>query len=560
MSRIRTGQQFESLLQPGDTCWRTSLAERATLLVDGEEYFAALRTALLRARHLIVIAGWDFDTRIHLPPRPNASGEALSAPSQLGELLGYLLHTRPGLQIHVTRWNYHWIYRDDREPDTRRQLQSRGVHFLEDARHPATGCVHHKIVVIDAALAFIGGIDLTHHRWDTREHLPTDPRRRGINGRPYMPVHDTQLCVSGPVVADIAAYLRENWPAGRAPSEVDSPEDCWPDDLPVHFERINAGVCRTLPAPPAAQPVREVEAFYLAAIGRVRHSLYLENQYFTCTRIAEAIARRCREAPALQGLLVGMERPKTPVELHTMGHGLQRFSRVLAANGASQRVPLVAALCDGAGINLHSKLGLFDDRWLTVGSANLNRRSMGFDVECNLVLEAVSAEHRQRMAELRNQLLAEHTSSTPRAVAEQVSSSGLASLADQGRGRRRLATLNPEALAAHLGPLLVPLFDRDRHLIPPVSPRAASKPRASVPQRAAAVLLLALGGLAWWDDAPTLAPTLQSLTRSVDAVIDELQMATAAALLPNAKAHQPSRAHRTEAACGGSCISARGNP
>lgn len=141
MSRIRTGQQFESLLQPGDTCWRTSLAERATLLVDGEEYFAALRTALLRARHLIVIAGWDFDTRIHLPPRPNASGEALSAPSQLGELLGYLLHTRPGLQIHVTRWNYHWIYRDDREPDTRRQLQSRGVHFLEDARHPATGCV-----------------------------------------------------------------------------------------------------------------------------------------------------------------------------------------------------------------------------------------------------------------------------------------------------------------------------------------------------------------------------------------------------------------------------------
>jgi phospholipase D1/2 len=554
MSSNRTDHRFESLLRPGETCWRAAPADRATLLIDGEDYFSALRLALLQARKLIVIAGWDFDSRVHLPTRHNATGEALAAPTQLGDLLGYLARTRPGLQIHVSRWNYHWIYRDDREPDTRRQLESRGIYFYEDDRHPTTGCVHHKIVVIDDALAFIGGIDLTHHRWDTREHLPGDARRRGMNGQPYMPVHDTQLCVSGPVVADIAAYLRENWPDGVPPPEVASPGDCWPEGLPVHFERINAAVCRTLPTPPAEQPIREIEAFYLAAIDRVQSSLYLENQYFTCTRIAEAIARRCREAPALQGLLVGMERPKTPVELHTMGHGLQQFSRVLAANGASERVPLVAALSNGAGINLHSKLGLFDDRWLTVGSANLNRRSMGFDVECNLVLEAVSAEHRQRMAELRNDLLAEHTSSTPHAVSEHVHSRGLASLPELSHGPRRLVALNPESLAAHLGPLLVPLFDRDRHLIPPVQPRTA-RPRSSAPPRAAAVLL-ALGGLAWWDGAFTL----QSLTRSVDAALDELQMAAAASLLPKIQARQPAHAQRPDAACASPCIPARGNP
>src|SRR5690606_7427362 len=169
----------------GETCWRASLAERATLLIDGQEYFAALRSALLRARELIVIAGWDFDTRVYLPPRADAAGEALSAPMQLGELLGYLLQTRPGLQIHVARWNYHWLYRDDREADTREQLERRGVRFYEDSNHPTTGCVHHKVVVIDDALAFIGGIDLTHSRWDTREHLPCDTRRRDADGEAY---------------------------------------------------------------------------------------------------------------------------------------------------------------------------------------------------------------------------------------------------------------------------------------------------------------------------------------------------------------------------------------
>src|SRR5262245_54594911 len=56
-----------SLLREGDTCWKVSTARRATLLIDGEDYFNALRSALLSARRQILIAGWDFDTRAQLP-------------------------------------------------------------------------------------------------------------------------------------------------------------------------------------------------------------------------------------------------------------------------------------------------------------------------------------------------------------------------------------------------------------------------------------------------------------------------------------------------------------
>jgi phospholipase D1/2 len=195
-----------SLLRQGETCWRTAVATRATLLVDSEQYFGALRRSLLQAQRQVLIAGWDFDSRILLPPAPGDPPDG--APLQLGDLLGYLVRRRPGLQIHVARWDYHWLYGADREADTRKQLESRGVRFYEYRDHPLTACVHHKIVVIDDRLAFCGGIDLTHERWDTSRHEPGERRRTVPSGASYRPVHDTQLCVAGPVAAQLGEYLR----------------------------------------------------------------------------------------------------------------------------------------------------------------------------------------------------------------------------------------------------------------------------------------------------------------------------------------------------------------
>lgn len=457
------------LLREGETCWRISSASRAALLVDGEEYFSVLRQALLQAREQILIAGWDFDSRILLSPqRSDDHGqESAGAPAQLGKLLGYLIGTRPGLQIHVVRWDYHWLYRHDREGDTREQLEKLGVHFYEHSGHPITGCVHHKVVVIDDVLAFCGGIDLTHQRWDSCRHEPEDSKRRDHSGQ-YTPVHDTQLCVSGPVAARLGAYLRDSWPSGTTPPSAPAARsEFWPPRLRVDFENIRTGICRTLPASVASAGAREIEGFYLAAIGATRRCLYIENQYFTNTRLARVIANQCRREPRLQCLLVGMDRPKTQAELHTMGYGLTQFRQVLAAAGVSERVPLVAALTGDLGINLHSKLAIFDDRWLTTGSANLNRRSMGFDIECNLVLEATTVQHREQMESLRNRLIAEHLGMHVEELAETIRLHGVARLPDLARGARRLIHPKPLRPDPVLGRMLAPLFDREELLKPP---------------------------------------------------------------------------------------------
>lgn len=477
-----------SLLRAGDTCWKANIATRATLLVDGEQYFSALRTALLQARKQILTAGWDLDSRTVLP-RVAGRADDIDAPEELGELLGFIRRTRPGIEIHVVRWDYHWFYSDDREPDTARRLRELGVPFHHDDCHPVTGCVHHKVVVIDAALAFCGGMDLTHKRWDSCAHHPRDSRRRDPSGKPYIPVHDTQLCVAGPIARDMAQYLRETWPAtARRPTRIEAASPLWPEGLRVDFRDVRVGISRTSPASTRRVPVREIEAFYLAAIAHTGSSLYIENQYFTSTRIAAAIAERFGREPALQGLLVGMDRPKTQAERHTMGYGRSGFCRILEETGVIARLPVVAAFSSDVGINVHSKLAVFDDRWLTVGSANLNRRSMGFDVECNLVLEASTLEHRRQVHRIRNRLLAEHLGMSEQEVEDAIRTHGLPSLPDAAQGSRRLVRVDPQRNTAALGPILAPIFDPEAPWPTMLAPRRTS----STGRWSVALLLLAV--------------------------------------------------------------------
>jgi len=500
----------DSPLRVGETCWKIANARRAALLVDGEEYFRALRSALLQARHHIIIAGWDFDTRIELP-RTDEDDE--DAPTVLGEFLGFLRRRRPTLEIHVLRWDYHWLYRDDRETATRARLARHGVRFYEDACHPVTGCVHHKLVVIDDALAFCGGMDLTHDRWDTSAHDSHEPRRRGPDGTHYMPVHDVQLCISGAPAAALADYLRERWPQGQPPPEpVPGAVEIWPHRVPAHFRDIPAAICRTLPAASSSSGVREIESFYLAAMARTESSLYVENQYFTSERIARALAERCRQMPNLQGLLVGLDRPQTATEYHTMGYGRAHFRQILADSRALDRLPLVAAFCDGAPINVHSKLAIFDERWLTVGSANWNRRSMGFDIECNLVLEATTETHRRTIRHLRDRLVGEHLGLKLEETAAAIEQHGLARLPQIARGKRRLVPVAPENKEPAFGPILAPLFDREREWPIPratfVSPGPAQWPRALLVSSVMAAAAFATGVVA--EELPKLA-ALQKL-------------------------------------------------
>src|SRR3954468_2069753 len=78
------------ILTPGRNCWRIEHADRAAFLVDGVEYFGAVRSALAKARRSIFILGWDIDSRMQLVP--GGAGDGL--PEPLGDFLNAIVARR----------------------------------------------------------------------------------------------------------------------------------------------------------------------------------------------------------------------------------------------------------------------------------------------------------------------------------------------------------------------------------------------------------------------------------------------------------------------------------
>src|SRR4030095_16354859 len=103
---------------------------------------------------------------------------------------------------------------------------------------------------------------------------------------------------------------------------------------------------------------------------------------------------------------------------------------------------------------VHSKMMVVDDRQLRVGSANLCKRSMGMDTECDVLIESRGeAEVAEVIRGLRDRLIAEHLGVAPALFRETHDKTGslhgaIAALRGDGRSLRELDEMKelPEAL------------------------------------------------------------------------------------------------------------------
>lgn len=407
-------------------------AGRFAVIVDAADYFAALKSSILKARRRILLVGWDFDTRIKLDrehPDPNV-------PEKLGNLLTWLVKERPELEVFVLRWDLSIIDTFGRGTTPLRILDwitDKRMHFKLDGAHPAASSHHQKIVVIDDKLAFSGGIDITGHRWDTREHLDDDPRRVGPTfKRPYYPWHDATTAVDGDVARALGELARSRWKRATGeeiepPSDV--PGDPWPDDVRPTFEDVEVAIARTIPVYAEQEEVREIEALYLAAIRSAERSVYIESQYFASRRIAEAVARRMEEPAGPEIVIVNPQASYGWLEEEVMGTARARLFKMIGRVDRDRRFRIYNPMtAGGKPIYVHAKIMVVDDRLLRVGSSNLNNRSLGYDTECDLAVEAgpgpAGDKVRGEIGRFRDDLVAEHLGVTPEAVAEAIRAAG----------------------------------------------------------------------------------------------------------------------------------------
>ncbi|MBE0574916.1 MAG: VTT domain-containing protein [Desulfuromonadales bacterium] len=430
----------------GQNCWKVVDTGRISFLIDGEVYFRTVAEAFDAARQAIYIIGWDIDSRIRLRRDNGDQQETFS------QFINRLAHDKPDLRIYILEWDFAMLYSLEREAMPLLNFgwkTNQRIHFELDDDHPVGASHHQKIVVIDDRLAFVGGFDLASGRWDTQEHAPEQPERCD-SGETYGPFHDVQIMVDGEAAAALGCLARARWEqmtGDELPAVEGVEHDPWPESTQPDLERARVAILRTIPEHNGNPEVREIEGFYLDAIDRAKSSIYIENQYLTSHVIGTALEKSLCKPDGPEVLLVLPRKSSGWLEEETMGALRQLLLKKLIQADQHQRLKVCYPDRKGLNsniINVHSKVMIIDDALLTIGSANLSNRSMGFDTECNLAMSAEGQTRVQKaIAGFRNRLLAEHLGASPDNVASCIKETGslLATVRALNKSERSLRDL-----------------------------------------------------------------------------------------------------------------------
>lgn len=414
---------MNDILIPQVNCWQLSSVSEGGLLVDGRDYYRAFCSAAASAERYILLSGWQFDSDVQLVREQNAAPEH----GTLISFLNGLCEKNPDLRVYILAWNFSLIYCVDRE-----WLQSwsfewnahERIKFCFDSCHSFGASHHQKFVVVDGAIAFLGGLDICSGRWDDRRHQADNPLRVNADQSPYPPFHDVQSYHFGALPAQLTTFFKEQW---RAVCESDldltpSPrraELTFTGALPVKSRRVAISRTQVKTAETGNESVREIRRLFRDAIGAAESLIYIENQYFSSQAIHEALVRRMSDPrrSRLEIVLVLAKQANAFVEQASIGiaqaKAIRNLRKLAAETGHALGIYYPASPGpDGEEVPtyIHSKLLLVDDVFLSVGSANLNNRSMGLDTELNVSWQGSPDEGdaRASICAARVDLLAEH--------------------------------------------------------------------------------------------------------------------------------------------------------
>jgi len=351
----------------GDPAPRTGCA--LDVLIDGAQALPCIEGALRGARSHVHIAGW------HITPHFGLSRDLHA--SRLRDLLGELAER---VEVRVLLWAGAPVpvftparravrqVRDELQRGTR-------VRCALDAHERPMHCHHEKLVIVDGEVAFVGGIDLTSlggDRFDCSDHAM----------RSRLGWHDASSRVRGPVVADVARHFNDRWRAvdGEVLEVVEPSPSAGDSELQV-VRTVPEKVYDFLPR----GDFRILET-YTRALRSARKLIYLESQFLWSPRVVAILANKLRHPPTddFRVLVLLPAKPNNGADT-TRG----QLGVLAAADAGAGRFLATTISARSGGLSgplyVHAKIGIVDDAWLTIGSANLNEHSFFNDSEMNVV-------------------------------------------------------------------------------------------------------------------------------------------------------------------------------
>ncbi len=372
LRRLKRHGQLAALAPGSEGRWaKTATPPRdgnlLEVLIDGANALPEMADAIRGARRHVHVCSWNLEPDFDPGPRKSMP---------VRELLGEAAERVP---VRVLVWAGAPVpVFKPRRADVRRAREAlvRGtkVECELDARGRAMHCHHEKIVIVDDEVAFVGGIDLTAlagDRYDSCEH----PHREGIGW------HDAGTRVRGPIVRDVAAHFALRWEA-VAGQALELPEAL------ASAGHTTVQLTRTMPE--GAYPVLPRGEFsvletYVRALRSARRLIYLENQFLWSPEIVAILEEKLRRPPTDEFRVVVL----LP---HKANNGQDDTRGMLGRLVAADRDKrfLATTIHSRTGersgpLYVHAKVGIVDDEWLAVGSANLNEHSLFNDSEVDVV-------------------------------------------------------------------------------------------------------------------------------------------------------------------------------
>lgn len=275
------------------------------------------------------------------------------------------------------------------------------------------GSYHQKFAVLDDGLAYVGGMNLKEVDWDTDEHRVFEPLRMVFDASDgervavatkaslpdNLPRKDYMLRIEGPAAQDVADVFQRRWQ-----HQLDSDVTYAAFNTPFEVERdvaeipegLEVQITTTMPNPFWEHGIAET---WLKAVARAERFLFIEDQYFRAPMLNAVIEKRMTEKPEL--VLVVVTRPvgewadpgcawtyQSDTLFASKFPGRYLPLRLRAFDVAISDGPLVWDETDAyfVDVDVHSKMLIVDDRFMSVGSANKNNRGMVYEAEMNAAI------------------------------------------------------------------------------------------------------------------------------------------------------------------------------
>lgn len=378
----------------------------ATPLIDGLSYFKNLKEILQQNTSFsnLLISGWRLNMKTIIDNDENETFESLLSSqvpdfSKIKSMLWYV----PG-----TVGDFGAAHGIENTEFTEFILDKGGQAILDNRLPKGPFASHHqKYIIVDGSIskaAFIGGIDIAPDRLDSMNHDNSVPRMEEL----FKAWHDIQIKLEGPCVTEAMKFYQERWNDPRTPHDFPAIGGSIPTALPdTNITQINDAVgthsvqllstyaCRSNDGQgnqnsyPFAQGGRfTYQNALIFAIKNAEHFIYVEDQYCWPSDVVVELGNAVDRGVVLILMLArDFDSPGlTPYHnflRHTAIESLikQQGDKNLVFVYHLEQVEINPETQLREQIFVHSKTMIIDDRYMVIGSGNLNRRSMKTDTE-----------------------------------------------------------------------------------------------------------------------------------------------------------------------------------